>query len=70
MSLVNFSQNISPFGRKRDISQKCGTRVKNPIAKGVMVAHMLNDERQKTRLLEIFSSMTTIMELIMTADKK
>ncbi len=45
MSLVNFSQNISPFGRKRDISQKCGTRVKNPIAKGVIVAHMLNDER-------------------------
>jgi len=33
MSLVNFSQNISPFGRKRDISQKCGTRVKTLLQK-------------------------------------
>lgn len=64
------SAKISALLDAREIFLKnAAHELKTPIAKGVIVAHMLNDERQKTRLLEIFSSMTTIIELIMTAEE-
>jgi ATP-dependent protease Clp ATPase subunit len=40
--------------------------LKTPVAKGVIVAHMVENEKQKGRLLTIFSSMTAIIEGIMT----
>lgn len=43
--------------------------LKTPIAKGVIVAHMIDGEKQQKRLLEIFSSMTQIIEGIMTAEE-
>ncbi len=64
------SAKISALLDAREIFLKnAAHELKTPIAKGVIVAHMLNDERQKGRLLEIFSSMTTIIELIMTAEE-
>lgn len=43
--------------------------LKTPIAKGIIVAHMVSGEKQQKRLLEIFSSMTQIIEGIMTAEE-
>lgn len=64
------STKISGLIDAREIFLKnAAHELKTPIAKGVIVAHMVSDERQKKRLLDIFSSMTQIIEGIMTAEK-
>ena len=42
--------------------------LKTPIAKGVVIAHILQDEKWGARLLEIFSRMNEIVNGIMTAE--
>lgn len=64
------STKISGLIDAREIFLKnAAHELKTPIAKGVIVAHMVSDEKQKKRLLDIFDSMTQIIEGIMTAEK-
>ncbi len=64
------SSKISGLLDAREIFLKnAAHELKTPIAKGVIVAHLLDDERQKTRLVDIFSSMTQIIDGIMTAEE-
>ncbi len=64
------STKISGLIDAREIFLKnAAHELKTPIAKGVIVAHMIDDEKQQKRLLAIFSSMTQIIEGIMTAEK-
>lgn len=64
------SAKISGLLDAREIFLKnAAHELKTPIAKGVIVAHMLDEQKQQTRLLDIFSSMMQIIEGIMTAEE-
>lgn len=64
------SAKISGLLDAREIFLKnAAHELKTPVAKGVIVAHMVENEKQKGRLLTIFSSMTAIIEGIMTAEE-
>lgn len=69
-AFFNASSKICNLIDAREIFLKnAAHELKTPIAKGVIVAHMLKEERHKERLLEIFSSMMQIIDGIMTAEE-
>ncbi len=69
-AFFNTSSKISSLIDAREIFLKnAAHELKTPVAKGVIVAHMLREEKHQERLLEIFSSMTQIIDGIMTAEE-
>lgn len=63
------AEKISAMVDAREIFLKnAAHELKTPIAKGVVIAHILQDEKWGARLLEIFSRMNEIVNGIMTAE--
>jgi two-component system, OmpR family, sensor kinase len=64
------SSKISGLLDAREIFLKnAAHELKTPIAKGVIVAHMIDSPKQQDRLLEIFFAMTQIIDGIMTTEE-
>ncbi len=64
------SSKISGLLDAREIFLKnAAHELKTPIAKGVIVAHMIDSPKQQDRLLEIFSAMTQIIDGVMTTEE-
>ncbi len=64
------AKKISDLMESRDIFLKNSAHeLKTPIAKGIVVAHMIKEEKYREWLLEIFAKMHKIIESLMTAER-